>query len=146
MPRNSIALVWLAGIVATFAVYAIGPDRVVHDLGYAIAHFGDLIDDLARQFIYGAFDAMRALALGLFGVFVVLCLLAHRRGIRSVRTLVVVSVLYLALIGAFAFDDDIAGPRHWLAAFVLAAIGAAVMTRRLSGPTAVVPVAGWTPR
>lgn len=138
MRRNSVAMVWLFGILATVAVYEIGPDRFVGQLVYALNHFGETLDALAEQLIYGAFDLMRALALGLFGVFVVLCVVANRRGIRSLRTLVVVGALFLALIGAFGVGDGVSISRHWLGAFVLAGVGAAVMTRRLSRSGAVV--------
>ena len=147
MRRNSVAMVWLFGLLATIAVYEIGPDRFVGNLLYALDHFSETLDILAGQLIYGAFDLMRAMALGLFGVFVVLCAIAHRRGIRSIRTLVVVSVLFLALIGAFGVSDGISISRHWLGAFLLAAVGAAVMTQRLARPaTMVTPGTGWMAR
>ncbi len=147
MRRNSLAVIWLCGFLATVAVYEVGPDRFVAQLSYALSHLGDTLDALASQLIYGAFDLMRALALGLFGVFVVLCAVANRRGIRSIRTLVVVGFLFLALIGAFGFGDDVSISRHWLGAFVLAGVGALVMTRRLSRPAALVtPGTGWMPR
>lgn len=147
MRRNSVAMVWVLGILGTVAVYEIGPDRFVFNLMNVLEHFGETLDTLAGQLIYGAFDFMRALALGLFGVFVVLCAIANRRGLRSIRTLVVVSVLFLALIGAFGVSDGVSISRHWMGAFVLAAVGAAEMTRRLSRPTAVVaPGAGWMAR
>lgn len=147
MRRNSVAMVWLFGLIATIAVYEIGPDRFVANFIYGLEHFGDTLDILAGQLIYGAFDLMRALALGLFGVFVVLCAIASRRGIRSIRTLVVVGVLFFALIGAFGVDDGFSLSRHWLGAFLLAGAGAAVMTRRLSRPGAMAtPGAGWMAR
>lgn len=137
MRRNSVATVWALGIVGTVAVYEIGPDRFVFNLLNVLVHFGDTLDELAGQLIYGAFDFMRALALGLFGVFVVLCAIANRRGLRSIRTLVVVSLLFLALIGAFGVNDGVSISRHWMGAFVLAAVSAAVMTSRLSRQTAI---------
>ena len=146
MRRNSVAMAWGFGILGTFVVYAVGPDRFVTQMAYALGHLGETLEALADQLIYGAFDLMRALALGLYGVFVVLCVLAHRRGLRAIRPLVVVSVLFLALIGAFGTADDMSVSRHWLGAFVLAGIGAAVMTRRLSAPAAVVPAGVWTAR
>ena len=135
MRRNSVAIVWLLGIVGTVAVYQIGPDRFVFNLLNALVHFGDTLDELTGRLMYGAFDLMRALALGLFGVFVVLCVIANRRGLRSISTLVVVSLLFLALIGTFGVNDGVSISRHWMGAFVLAVVGAAVMTRRLSRQT-----------
>ncbi len=137
MRRNSVAIVWVLGIVGTVAVYQIGPDRFMFNLLNVLVHFGDTLDELANQLIYGAFDFMRALALGLFGVFVVLCAIANRRGLRSIRTLVVVSLLFLALIGTFGVNDGVSISRHWMGAFILAVVSAAVMTRRLSRQTAI---------
>jgi hypothetical protein len=77
-----------------------------------------------------AFDAVRAAALALFAVFVVLAVLAHRRGLRSGGALVIVSALFLVLVETRWYERG----TSWFSAAVLAGVGAAVMTGRLLHP------------
>ena len=65
--------------------------------------------------------------LALYAVFCVLCLLAIRRGNRGRAALVLVSVVFLSLVG---LDDGAPGERRWAEALLLAAVAALVMTRR----------------
>ncbi len=137
MHRNTIGLVWLVGALLALAAYLIGPDRFLHGT------FGVLLDLQAtlqglettfRALLAGltveAFELIRALAIGLFVVFLALGLMAARRGLRARAALVVLTVLYLVLLYP-AIDGDYVSGGHWTAAFLLAAVGALVMTRRL---------------
>jgi hypothetical protein len=133
MRPQTIGAIWLFGLVLAAALYAVGPDRFVQ-AGLDLAdHAQAAMADLAAALTVGAFELMRALAIALFVVFLVLGVLAAQRGIRSRRALVLVSVLFLACVfdrsGAYG-----AAGGHWLGAFALAAVGAAVMTRRLIHP------------
>ena len=73
---------------------------------------------------------MRAAALALYAVFVVLAMLARRQGMRTVGMLVMLSVLFLILVETDWYD---AGTK-WFAAAVVAGVGAAMMTSRLLRP------------
>lgn len=130
MNRNTIILVWVAGIVLMLAVYAIGPQHFLTACADFIAglwaRLGDLIDLLTLR----TFDAVRAAAIGLYAVFVVLSVLAWHRSLRTGGTLIVVSILFLLLIGTHWYGSG----TRWLVALVLAGAGAASMTRRLMHP------------
>lgn len=130
MNKTTIGLVWLGGIVLMLLFYAIGPQ---HFLATCQAFFLDvwfafnrLIETLAHQ----ALDAVRAAALALYVVFVVLALLAHRHGVRSGGTLVLLSVLFLILVETDWYEPG----TKWVAAAVVAGLGAAMMTSRLLRP------------
>ena len=70
---------------------------------------------------------VRALAVGLFVTFVALAVLTIRQGGKGKAALVLVSSVFLVLL----HDGANASNGHWAAAFVLAAIGALVMTGRV---------------
>ena len=136
MQRNTIGLVWLAGTLLALGVYVIGPDRFLQ------VSFG-LLDDLqaAMQaimaaFTVKAFELIRALAIGLFVVFLGLGIIAASRGLRARAALVVVGILYLVLLSP-AVDGGYVASSRWLGAFLLAAVGSLVMTRRLLGSAAL---------
>jgi len=132
--RNTIGLVWLIGALLALGAYVIGPDRFLH------VSFAVLLDLQATflAFLAGitikAFELIRALAIGLFVVFLVLGLIAAQRGLRARAALVTITVLYLALLYPAIYGDYVTGG-HWMGAFVLAGVGAVVMTRRLVSAT-----------
>ena len=103
----------------------IGPDRFLHGT------FGVLLDLQAtlqglettfRALLAGltveAFELIRALAIGLFVVFLALGLMAARRGLRARAALVVLTVLYLVLLYPAIDGDYVSGgtgrpPSFW---------------------------------
>ncbi len=134
MRRNTIGLVWLLGILLTLGIYVTGPDRFLHG-GYGLLlHTQAAFHALIASFTVQAFEWVRALAIGLFAVFVALGLLALRRGLRARAALVVVTALFLALLYP-AMDGYYLPASRWSAAFLLSSVGALVMTRRLLGPS-----------
>jgi hypothetical protein len=130
LDRRTIGLIWIGGIVLMVALYLVGPQDFIRALDTFVARLwwdlGDLIASLSAR----AFDAVRAAALALYVVFVVLAVLAHRRGLRSVGALFVVSVLFLVLVDTHWYEPG----TKWFSAAVLAGVGAAVMTARLLHP------------
>jgi hypothetical protein len=125
--RRAIGLIWLGGIVLMVAIYAVGPQHFIAACQQFIADgvewLGDLIDTLMQR----AFDAVRAAAIAMYVVFVVLAVLAMRRGLRTGGMLVVVSVVFLLLARTDWYGSD----ARWFAAAVLTTIGALVLTKRL---------------
>jgi len=130
LDRKTIASVWIGGIVLMMALYWIGPQDFIQTCEAFIARvwwlLGDLIDTLAAR----AFDALRAAAIALYAVFLVLTVLARRRGVRSGGAWFVVTVLFLLLVGTHWYEPG----TKWFVAAVLAGVGAGVMTARLLHP------------
>jgi hypothetical protein len=140
MPR-SIAVIWIAGIVLAVLVYAVGPEQFVFASFDLFERAWSGVQDLLRNLSIAAFDLVRALAIGLYFVFVALAVLAIRRGGRGWAALIVVSLVFLGLV----WHDPGRGfgsRTRWGAALVLAGVGALGMTRRLSHPE---PAGGWRP-
>ena len=133
MRRNTVGVVWAVGLLLAAGLYLAGPDRfgtvVVEDLAWAVAQVQGAFYLLGAQ----AFDAARALAIGVFAVFVVLCLVAVGRGVRARGALLAVSAVYLFLLLGPDSGEPIL-PDRWLGALLVAGIGALVMTRRLMLP------------
>jgi hypothetical protein len=127
--RNVVAVAWLAGIALAALVYVAGPDHLVLALGNVAESTWLLLQDLARNLTLASFDLVRALAIGLFATFAVLTVLAVRRGHKGRSALIAVSAVFLLLVwdqGAYA------SPSRWIGALFLAAVGAVVMTARLT--------------
>jgi hypothetical protein len=127
MDRRTIASIWVGGVVLMVALYVVGPQHFIQACEQFLSQFwsylGDIIDALTQR----AFDAVRAAAIALYVVFIVLALLAGHRGIRSGGALFVVTLLFLLLVGTRWYDPG----TKWFSAAVLAGVGAAVMTGRL---------------
>ena len=147
MRRDIIGLVWLAGIVLTIALYATGPDRFLQAAFDSILQFHLLITAFLANFTIQALELIRALAVGLFAVFVALAIIAARRGLRARAALVIVTAMFLALLYP-VFDGYVLPTGRWFGAFLLAAVGALVMTRRLltAGPQPPAPGTPWSAR
>lgn len=133
MRRNTIGLIWLSGLVLAGLLYVAGPDHFIATCLDAL----DALDETMRAWVLSlgaqAYDLVHALALALLVVFVVLGFIASHRGLRSHWALVIVAATFLLLVWR---PGDI-GPApigRWLAALVLALVGALVMTRRLIDP------------
>ncbi len=129
MRRDPILLAWGLGLALAALVYLVGPDRflfrvldTLHVLGWRLA---EVIDDLTAV----ALDVVRALSIGLYVTFVVLGFAVARRGGSSFGSLLVVSLLFLALAGGSGVPNV-----RWTAALVLTGVAAAVMTGRLRQP------------
>jgi hypothetical protein len=127
-------MIWIGGLVLAVALYLVGPDRFF----VGLLDFFAGIESAFHAFLYflgsQAFNVVRAAAIAIFVVFLVLAFMAGRRGLRSGWALVVVPVLFLVLV----WRPDGAMPvsiSRWFGALLLAIIGAIVMTQRLLGPS-----------
>lgn len=133
MRRNTVGVVWVVGLLLAAGLYLAGPDRfgtvVVEDVAWAAQEVQGAFYLLGAQ----AFDAARALAIGVFAVFVALCLVAVGRGLRARGALLAVSAVYLFLLLGPDSGEPIL-PDRWLGALLVAGVGALVMTRRLMLP------------
>jgi hypothetical protein len=125
--RRLIALVWLGGIALMAAVYAIGPQHFLAACEALMTAAVRFLDNLAATLMWRAFEVMRAAAIALYAVFVVLAVLAMRRGLRAGGMLVGVSLVFLLLVRTDWYDPG----TKWLAAALLTAVAAGVTTKRL---------------
>jgi len=133
MRTTTVALVWLGGALLAAALYVVGPDRFIASCLDAFDTLQDALQNLALILGARAYDVLRALAIALYVVFLVLAVMAAGRGFRAVGPLIVVSIVFLALVWR-PFSDQPPGSLHWLAALAVVAVAAAGMTRQLVGP------------
>jgi hypothetical protein len=129
MRDRTVTVVWVVGLVLAALVYLIGPDRFLED-AFADA---DRLAEAAQLALLQAgarvYDVVRALAIACFAIFFALSVIAAGRGQPARGLLLIVSLLFLVLV----WHEGPEATGHWLLAFLLAAVGAASMTRRLSG-------------
>lgn len=133
MQRQSILMIWIGGLALAVALYLIGPDRFFD----ACLDFIDGIDATLRNLVLtlGAqtYGVIRALAIAIYVVFAVLAFMASNRGHRGIGALVVVTAVFLIFVWR-PYDLYPAPISRWIAALVLALVGAMVMTQRLTAP------------
>ena len=133
MRREILAIIWVGGLILAALIYLVGPDQffdsVLNVLDTLDFGFRRLILSLGAQI----FGVIRALAIALYVVFVVLALIASARGRRGMGALIVVSIVYALLVWRPYAEADIPTGR-WIVAFVLAMVSAIVMTQRLLTP------------
>jgi hypothetical protein len=127
MDRRTIGAIWIGGIVLMAALYVIGPQDFIRACQEFLGQFWSFVSQLIDTLMQRAFDAVRAAAIALYVVFVVLALLAGHRGIRSGGALFVVTVLFALLLGTGWYSPG----TGWFSAALVACIGALVMTGRL---------------
>ena len=117
--------------------YALGPQyflfRLLDYVHVAFWRIGEMIGDLSLV----ARDMVRALSIGLYGTFVLLCVLVIRRGGRAKAALFWVTILFLVLIGRVEMMTE--SNARWVFALVVAGFGSLVMTNRLR-QVSLVPV------
>ena len=127
MDRRIIGLVWIGGVVLMAAVYAVGPQNFLAEFEALVRALAQFVDDLLNTLMWRAFEVMRAAAIALYAVFLALSVLGLRRGLRMGGMLVGVSIVFLLLVRTDWYDPA----TKWLAAALVAAVAAAVATRRL---------------
>ena len=131
MSRNTIAIIWAAGIVLALIVYVTGPDRFVFATFDVIQRAWWSLQEALLNFSVAAFDLVRALAIGLYFVFVALAILTIRHGGRGRGALVAVSLVFFCLIWRSA-GEGFGAHTRWMTALLLTAVAALSMTRRLT--------------
>jgi hypothetical protein len=127
LDRRIIALVWIGGGVLMAAVYAIGPQEFLASCEEVVRAAARFLDELIATLAWRTFEVMRAAAIALFAVFVVLGALAMQRGLRIGGMLASVSIVFVLLVRMNWYDPG----TKWLAAALLSAVAAGVTTRRL---------------
>lgn len=135
MSRNGIALVWLGGILLTVLLYLAGPGHFINAALAALGHAQWVIGDAIAYLSAQTFDLVRAAAIALFAVFLVLGALASQRGVGRGGGMVGISVLFVVLITIGGYESRLC----WFAALVVAGAGAVGMTQRLLRPPAHAP-------
>ena len=96
MRPNALIAIWLGGAMLAAVAYVVGPDRLLYQAWDVLAGLQAGLAAFADTLAAASFDLLRALAIGLFIVFVLLALVAIRRGLRGRTALVVVSSIYLS--------------------------------------------------
>ncbi len=139
MQHRTIIIVWGAGMLLALAAYTIGPDHFVASTFALFDGLAAVVQSTLRDLGMRAYDVVRALALGLFAIFFILSLIAAGRGLPARGTLFIVTLLFLILV----WHEGPEATGHWTLAFVLAASGAASVTRRLASSPPVIPQ--WRP-
>ena len=109
------------------AIYAVGPQHFVAACEQFIANAMWWLVNLIDTLMLRAFEVVRAAAIAMYVVFVVLAVLAMRRGLRTGGMLLVVSVVFLLLVRTDWYGSN----ARWFAAAVLSAVAAMVLTKRL---------------
>ena len=125
--RDPVLAAWVVGLALAVLVFLVGPDRFLFRLNDSLHLLVWRIAEALEQLSATALDAVRALSIGLYVTFVALCLAVIRRGGRARAAIVVVTLLFLVLVGYAEPGDQ----TRWLAALGLSGVGAAVMTGRL---------------
>ncbi len=127
MDRRTLGLIWLGGIVLMLAIYVIGPEHFIATCAQFIADAMTWLSNLIDALMLRAFEVVRAAAIAMYVVFVVLAVLAMRRGLRAGGMLLGVSVVFLLLVRTDWYEPG----TKWFAAAVLTALAAGVLTKRL---------------
>ncbi len=133
MQRQTIGIIWIGGLVLALVLYLIGPDSFVT----ACLDFLAALDDAFHAFLSflgtQAFNVVRAAAIAIFMVFLVLAFMAASKGLRAGWALIIVPVTFLMLVWgpSSAMTGSIS---RWFAALLLVIIGGGVMTQRLLAP------------
>ena len=130
MGRNVVALVWLGGVALAVGLYLIGPGAFINASLAALAQAEWAIANSIAFLSAQTFDLVRAAAIALFVVFLVLGALAKQRGLGRGSGLVGLTVLFVVLIALGGYQSRFC----WLAALLVAGAGAVGMTQRLLGP------------
>ncbi|CAH2600985.1 conserved membrane protein of unknown function [Rhodovastum atsumiense] len=140
MARNTITLIWIAGLVLAVLVYFVGPDRFMFSAFDLINGIWFALLAALRNLSGITFDLVRALAIGLWFVFAVLALLVIRRTGTGHAALLVVSLIFLGLIWHGGGYAGFGAHTRWAAALILVLVAALTMTRRLTHPAARSPL------
>lgn len=133
MQRQTIGIIWIGGLVLALVLYWVGPDSFVTaclDLLAALDNaFNAFLSFLGTQ----AFNVVRAAAIAIFIVFLVLAFMAASKGLRAGWALVIVPITFLILVWG-PVSTMTGSISRWFAALLLVIIGGVVMTQRLLAP------------
>jgi len=129
--RSVVGLVWLGGVALAAVLYLIGPGSLIAASLAAVSRLEWAIANSIAFLSAQTFDLVRAAAIALFVVFLVLGALAKQRGAgRGSSGLVGLTVLFVVLITLGGYQSRFC----WFAALLVAGAGAISMTQRLLNP------------
>ncbi len=129
MRSRTVTIVWVVGLGLAALIYALGPDDALATLFTWADQAGAALQQAVAQLGGRAFDVLRALAVGCFAVFFVLCVIATGRGQSTLWLMLWVSLLFLLLV----WHQGREATGHWTLAFLLSGAAALNVTRRLEG-------------
>ena len=127
MDRKTLVWIWAGGAVLMVLIYLFGPEHFLTVVTQAITDSLRWVNDLVAALVQRAFEVVRAAAIALYVVFLVLAVLSMSRGVRAGGALFVVTVVFLLLVRTDWYEPG----TKWLAALVLTAVAAVVQTQRL---------------
>ncbi len=133
MQRNTIALVWLGGILLAALLYLSGPAHFINATIAVIDRLQWALAGWVGFITVQAFDLVRAAAIALFAVFLVLGIIASQRGRGS--GMIGVTVLFIGLTALGGYQSRFC----WSVALLVAGAGAVSMTQRLLGASSRAP-------
>ncbi len=133
--ERSVAVVWVGGACLAAVIYLVGPDRFLWSAFDFLDQAAGALQDLVAHLSNRAFDLLRAGAIALFAVFWGLAVVARRRGVAVGSAMFWVTLLFLVLV----WRQGPGQTRHWLLAFLLTALAAGSVTRRLAGDGSAYP-------
>lgn len=123
-------MIWIGGLVLAVALYLVGPDNFIA----ATLALMNGLDTLFRSLVYNlgaqVFGVVRAAAIAIYVVFVILAVLSVQRGRRGVWALILVTGVFLFLVW-HGEGEPPAPPGRWIIALAVAVVGALTMTQRL---------------
>jgi hypothetical protein len=123
-------MIWIGGLILAAALYVTGPDRFFEACLELFERIEDSFHIIVYQLGVRTFHVVRALAIAIYIVFLVLGLLAAQRGMRAWGAIIVVSAVFVVLVWR-PYGMDALPSGRWLSALVIALVGAAIMTHRL---------------
>ena len=118
-------------------LYLARPWNVMQSFWLVIDSLQNLFGNSLFLLFHQAFDLVHAVAIALFAVFVVLAILASRQGVRG-GGVVGITALFVGLIAIGGYNSRLC----WLAALIVALVGATHMTQLLLTPRRRSPWAG----
>jgi hypothetical protein len=131
--QRTITLIWIGGGVLALLVYLAGPDAFLSNVWGVLDNLEDSFRRVLAFLGTQAFDVVRAAAIAIYIVFLVLGGLALHRGVRAIGVLIFVSLAMLLLVWR-PHEASYVSSTRWLAALSLSLIGAVVLTQRLVNP------------
>jgi hypothetical protein len=78
--RSTIGLIWIGGLVLAALFYIVGPDQFLERCLYALDNLNEAIHRFVISLGVQAYDVVHAVALAILVVFMVLAVMAARRG------------------------------------------------------------------
>jgi hypothetical protein len=124
-------MIWIGGFVLAVALYLIGPDRFFDACLDLIDGIDTVFRNLVAELGAKTYSVVRAFAIAIYIVFVVLAFLASQRGHRGLWALIVVTATFMMLVWR-PYAGYPAPISRWIAALVLVVVAAVVMTQRLT--------------